>query len=133
MRSILRHIVLLALTLSVVMGSVGVALSKQLCQVTGLQPASASSLPETCCAAPENKESKDDCCQEHVAYQKLEPVPEQKLFHLQVPLLAPDIQLPDALKYASGINPHIRVYTYTNTSPPLHGRQLLHFLHTLIV
>lgn len=131
-KSILRHIMLLALTLSVLLGSFGVALSKQFCEITGVQSFEASSLPDSCCEDALDSKA-DDCCEEHVSYQKLEPVQGHKQYHVAVPFLAYITHTPSLPTYVVSINPQLDVYTFTNSSPPLYGRQLLHFLHTLIV
>lgn len=132
MRNTFRHTVLLALSLSVLLGSFGVALSSRFCEMTGLSPYAVAAQPDACCEHPEDGET-DDCCEKQVSYEKLEPVQEHKAFHLPQPLLAHNAALRPALPSLAGDAQVQRIYTYSDSSPPLYGRQLLHFLHTLIV
>ncbi|WP_092099295.1 HYC_CC_PP family protein [Pontibacter chinhatensis] len=132
MKNSFRHTVLLALSLSILLGSFGVALSTRFCEVTGLTPYAVAAQPDACCEHPEDGEV-DDCCEKQVSYEKLEPVQEHKAFHLPQPLLAHSAALRPALPFLAAEAPSQRVYTYSDSSPPLYGRRLLHFLQTLIV
>lgn len=132
MRNTFRHTVLLALSLSVLLGSFGVALSSRFCEVTGLSPYAVAAQPDACFEHPEDGET-DDCCEKQVSYEKLEPVQEHKAFHLPQPLLSQSAALRPALPFLAGEATFQRIYTYSDSSPPLYGRQLLHFLQTLIV
>ncbi|WP_108211811.1 HYC_CC_PP family protein [Pontibacter mucosus] len=132
MRNTFRHTVLLALSLSVLLGSFGVALSSRFCEVTGLSPNAVAAQPDTCCEHPEDGET-DDCCEKQVSYEKLEPVQEHKAFHLPQPLLSQSAALRPVLHFLAGATTSQPIYTYSDSSPPLYGRQLLYFLHTLIV
>ena len=132
MRNTFRHTVLLALSLSVLLGSFGVALSSRFCEMTGLSPYAVAAQPDACCEHPVDGEA-DDCCEKQVSYEKLEPVQEHKAFRLPQPLLAHSASLRPAFPFLAGATTLPRIYTYSDSSPPLFGRQLLHFLHTLIV
>ncbi|WP_438804758.1 HYC_CC_PP family protein [Pontibacter akesuensis] len=130
MRYTHRHIAVLLLAFSVLLGSVGVALSETICRMAGTDTRIAASA-DACCSKPRQAEEKDSCCEKEVSYDKLEPVAAQKQHTLLVPVffLTPlKPLLPQQIIAAEA-----KVYTYTDSSPPLHGRNLLHRIQVLIV
>ncbi|WP_222621690.1 HYC_CC_PP family protein [Pontibacter cellulosilyticus] len=134
MKNILRHSVLSLLILSILLGSVGVAFSEQFCLMAGVRASELNEVADECCEQEKtaNKEA-DDCCDEAVQYEKLEPVSSQKAFNLQLPVYFPNQLKPFLTKQAASQAAEQLVYTYTDSSPPLYGRKLLHKLHILIV
>ncbi|WP_276496535.1 HYC_CC_PP family protein [Pontibacter litorisediminis] len=132
MRNTFRHSAILLLALSILLGSFGVALTQQLCQLASIQ--STTAVADQCCDKSDLPDTgKASCCEEHVAYHKLEPVSTPKEFSLQVPALAFTPPTPFVAVYQASQQTQQAVLRYTNSSPPLYGRDLLHFLQLLIV
>ena len=135
----IRHTVTLLLTLSILLGSVGVALSEQLCLMTGLKMTAAQEQADDCCqksdpSGHKEKESKgEDCCTTSMSFEKLEPVSSIKGFTLELPVFFAIQFTPLFTTWAPAIATDQRILTYSDSSPPLYGRQLLHKLHILIV
>ncbi|WP_148561774.1 HYC_CC_PP family protein [Pontibacter korlensis] len=122
------------LSLSILLGSFGVALSQQLCRLASIKSTTTMAVADECCDKPASSNTaKDDCCEEHVAYHKLEPVSTPKEYGLQIPALAFSAPTPFIPVYQVNQQTQQAVLSYTNSSPPLYGRHLLHFLHVLIV
>ncbi|PVY41149.1 hypothetical protein C8E01_10574 [Pontibacter virosus] len=121
------------------MGSFGVALSEQLCLMTGLKMTAAQEQADGCCQAPdtqdnqEQKAAEDDCCTTELSFEKLEPVSSIKSLSLEVPVFFAAAFTPLFTTWAPAVATDQRILTYSDSSPPLYGRQLLHSLHILIV
>jgi hypothetical protein len=133
MKSTLRHTVPLLLALCVLLGSVGIALSEQLCLITGMKKADSLALEDGCCQEKGPATEEDTCCTEEVSFTNLETASSQKITDLT--LLA---FFQSAVKLSSKAKPEAlatdqRILTYSDTSPPLYGRGLLHRFHVLIV
>ncbi|GAB3204495.1 hypothetical protein ABID22_002556 [Pontibacter aydingkolensis] len=122
------------LTLSILLGSVGVAFSEQFCLMAGIKTSALSTEADDCCEEGSDKGAQtDECCAVKVLYEKLEPISSLKAFNLQLP-----VYFQQHIKLFVPIQAHHdaieeRIYTYSDSSPPLYGRRLLHQLHTLIV
>ena len=86
-----------------------------------------------CTGEDEAEENADDCCDEAIEYEKLEPVAALKGFNLQLPAYFPNLLKTYAPVHAVNQAATQRIYTYTDSSPPVYGRTLLYRLHTLIV
>ncbi|MEJ8801723.1 HYC_CC_PP family protein [Pontibacter sp. H249] len=134
MKSIIRLSILTLLTLCILTGSVGVAFSEQICLMAGIKTSALAEETDDCCkkeTAPEK--DTDSCCAVKVLYEKLEPVSSNKVFSLQLPVYLPHHIQPFVLRQAIFKASEERIYTYSDSSPPVYGRKLLHQLHTLIV
>lgn len=130
----IRHTVLLLLTLSILLGSVGVALSGQLCLMTGIRESGTGKSMDHCCDDPVSQaDDKDGCCTVALSFEKLEPVSSIKGFTLELPAICAINFTPLFSTWAPAIATDQRILTYSDSSPPLYGRQLLHSLHILIV
>jgi hypothetical protein len=130
----LRHTVTLLLTLSILLGSVGVALSEQLCLMTGLKMPAAQELADGCCQKPEAQDAgEEDCCITKLSFEKLEPISFLKSLSPEPPLFFAIAFTPLFTTWAPYALVDQRILTYSDNSPPLYGRHLLHSLHTLIV
>jgi len=136
MRGKLRHIVVLAMAFSVLTGSVGMAATQRFCAMLGMaaSPAAADKMEKMgCCSKREKpgcpdspKLEKKNCCSVSTTYNKLEV--ESALKFSKVELLA----LPAAIANPFPLPPvAFTVSTastwpfYSDTSPPLGGRDLL--------
>ncbi|WP_461489278.1 hypothetical protein, partial [Pontibacter sp. HJ8] len=128
-----RHTVTLLLTLSILLGSVGVALSEQLCRITGLKESVMQKQPDGCCQEPASGSEEDDCCTTKLSFEKLEPVSSLKIFQLEAPVLFAVALKPLLLPGPTATTTDHRLLAYSDSAPPLYGRSLLHRLHTLIV
>lgn len=135
----IRHTVTLLLTLSILLGSFGVALSEQLCLMTGLKMTAAQEQATGCCQAPDaqehedDKTAEDDCCTTALSFEKLEPVSSIKVLSLEVPVFFGLAFTPLFATWSATVATDQRILTYADSSPPRYGRHLLHSLHTLIV
>ncbi|WP_299820943.1 hypothetical protein [uncultured Pontibacter sp.] len=125
---------MLLLTLSILLGSVGVAFSEQFCLMAGIKTTALAQDMDECCKKPSDPDADtDDCCTERVAFEKLEPVSSLKVFNLQLPVYFPHhIKLFTPQQAVLQASAQL-VYTYSDSSPPIYGRKLLHQLHTLLV
>lgn len=130
----IRHTVTLLLTLSILLGSFGVALSEQLCLMTGLKMPAAQEQADGCCqeADPQEAES-DDCCTTELSFEKLEPVSSIKVFNLEAPVFFAAAFTPLFTTWTPATATDLRILSYSDSSPPLYGINLLHRLHILIV
>jgi hypothetical protein len=130
----IRHTVTLLLILSILLGSFGVALSEQLCLMTGLKMSAMQEQADGCCQEPDTQEAaEDDCCTTELSFEKLEPVSSIKVFNLDAPVYFALSFTPLFTTWAPATALDPRVLTYSDSSPPLYGINLLHRLHILIV
>jgi hypothetical protein len=130
----IRHTVTLLLTLSILLGSFGVALSEQLCLMTGLKMSAAQEQADSCCQKPEAKDAEEeDCCTTKLSFEKLEPVSFLKSLSPESPLFFAVGFIPLFTTWSPHTAVDHRILTYSDSSPPLFGRHLLYSLHTLIV
>ncbi|WP_299707260.1 hypothetical protein [uncultured Pontibacter sp.] len=122
------------LTLSILLGSFGVALSEQLCLMTGLKSSAVLEEMDGCCQETDPQEAEtDDCCTTALSFEKLEPVSSLKSLSLEVPVFFAVAFTPLFTTWAPAIAVDQRILTYSDSSPPLYGINLLHRLHILIV
>ncbi|PKV76344.1 HYC_CC_PP family protein [Pontibacter ramchanderi] len=139
MNQTIRHTVTLLLTLSILLGSFGVALSEQLCLMTGLRMSATQEQTDGCCAKPdaqahdEQESDEDDCCTTELSFEKLEPVSSIKSLSLEIPVFVAVAFTPLFTTWSPAIATDQRILTYSDSSPPLFGIELLHRLHILIV
>ncbi|SIR22055.1 hypothetical protein SAMN05421545_2764 [Pontibacter lucknowensis] len=130
----IRHTVILLLTLSILLGSFGVALSEQLCLMTGLKMSAAQEQTDGCCQESDTQETtEDDCCTTALSFEKLEPVSSIKSLSLEIPVFVAVAFTPLFTTWSPAIATDQRILTYSDSSPPLFGIELLHRLHILIV
>nr|WP_256488653.1 hypothetical protein [Pontibacter sp. HSC-36F09] len=117
------------------LGSFGVALSEQLC----LRMTTPQEQDGSCCQKPgtqkhnEQQGDEDDCCTTALSFEKLEPVSSLKGFTLELPVFFKVNFTPLFATWSPAVATDQRILTYSDSSPPLYGRQLLHSLHILIV
>lgn len=144
MRPTYRHILLLLLAFSVLTGSVGIAATQRFCAMMGMEisPDKADKPEETgCCkkeAAPKkscqeaaSQVAKEDCCSTSTTYHKLDnltvKLTDKVVFYSIQPALVSSFLVPPTVALeASSSWP-----SFTDTSPPLAGRDLLTRLHIL--
>lgn len=132
-KSMLRHTLPLLLALCVLLGSVGIALSEQLCLMTGLRTVEMLVHDDGCCESGKAANEEDSCCTEDVTFAKLETVSSQKALVLTLPVFFYEAVKP---VFSGGLNSlpaDQRLLTYADSSPPLYGRRLLHLLQVLII
>jgi hypothetical protein len=130
----IRHTVTLLLTLCILLGSVGVALSEQLCLMTGMREYGAEKQMDACCDNPvPQTDDEEGCCTVALSFEKLEPVSSLKVFQLEAPVFFAVPFTPLFTTWSLSVATDQRVFTYADSSPPLYGRSLLHRLHILIV
>ncbi|MBC5775015.1 hypothetical protein H8S95_13140 [Pontibacter sp. KCTC 32443] len=134
MINLIRHSVLLLLTLSIALGSVGVAIGQQLCQMVMV---GSHEVPEKemagCCSESESSDSEDDCCTLEVTYKKLDLVSTAMVDVLKKVYLAYTAIIPQPA-YELPVPAIIQaVLTFSDSSPPLSGRKILLLKRTLLV
>jgi hypothetical protein len=134
-----QRFVLIFLCVSILGGSVGVAMPEQFCLMLGLTGnvlTAKANLPAGCCAASDHHSDQppaeeDDCCGVEVNHLKLEPVSTYKShgfdLALAPPVLLPFSELPAYLMYLHAKE----LLLYADSSPPLYGRGLLGSIHIL--
>jgi hypothetical protein len=132
-KAIIRHTFVLFLTLCIWLGSVGMAFSETLCNMVAFRPAEEQTQPDSCCQKAAAGSEADDCCTKELTFEKLEPVSAQKTFQLTTPVFFPLIA--PAYKSYRIADRSARQLTLScsDNSPPRAGRQLLHFIHILII
>ena len=132
-KSMLRHTVPLLLSLCILLGSVGVALSEQLCQMTGLKKAEVLAQNDACCENGKAASEEDSCCTEEVTFAKLETVSSQKALAIALPVFFYTEAKPAFNGLQNNLATDKRLLTYSDSSPPLYGRELLNRLQVLII
>jgi hypothetical protein len=123
----------------VVVGWVGVCLWVVLWVLCGLVMLSYEHKTDPCqshgepdCKKPSDKPvAKKKCCEFKLDQQKLEQAAQQKLTQFAFVWIAPESTFP--LVFPTVLITQQEVLTYTNSSPPLYGKQLLYSLHVLRV
>ncbi|HEY4650628.1 MAG TPA: hypothetical protein VIG72_04395 [Pontibacter sp.] len=134
MKSQLRHITLLLLALSIALGSVGIALGQQLCQMAMLSSTSKPAQEmKGCCSKSERSDTADDCCTLKVTHKKLDVVSTTKADLLQKVYLAAPAIFPAPAYFLPVPVPTKQVLSYSDSSPPLSGRDILLQKHILRV
>lgn len=132
-KSILRHTVPLLLSLCVLLGSAGIALSEQLCLITGLKRVEMLTHNDGCCESGEAANEEDSCCKEEVTFAKLETVSSQKALAIALPVFFYAEEKPAFTGLFNHTVTDHRLLTYSDSSPPLYGRRLLHRLQVLLI
>ncbi|WP_210490711.1 hypothetical protein [Rufibacter aurantiacus] len=144
MRGKLRHIVLLAVAFCLLTGSIGVAATHRFCAMLGMSPIEEIGLQSggmECCAAEKKSSCQDEvtkveqqsCCSSSVTYHKLDIPSTLKFSKVELLALMPVLTTSFLMPPVSTA-PAIGSWAfYSDSSPPLAGRELLHRLHTLIV
>jgi len=132
-RKTTSHIVLILLTLCILLSSTGVALSEQLCRMAGMEKAAAKKEMTGCCKKPAPEADEDACCTVKLSFEKLEPVSSLKTFQLELPVFFAHLPTPIIFRWDDRLTTDQRIFTYSDSSPPLYGRNLLHRIHILIV
>ncbi|WP_237144119.1 HYC_CC_PP family protein [Pontibacter pamirensis] len=132
-KTTLRHTVPLLLAFCVMLGSVGIALSEQLCLMTGLRKVEALAHTDGCCEGEKAANEEDSCCTEEVTFAKLETVSSQKALAIALPVFLYEEVTPVFSGLFSSLPTDLRPLTYSDSSPPLYGRKLLHLLQVLII
>ncbi|GAB3526789.1 hypothetical protein GCM10027443_02440 [Pontibacter brevis] len=115
------------------LGSVGIALSEQLCLMTGLKKVEALAHADSCCGDEQPATEEDGCCTEEVSFAKLETVSSQKTMAIAVPVFFYSEVKPVYTSWLSSLPTDQRLLTYSDSSPPLYGRQLLHRFRLLLI
>ena len=127
------------LSLAVLLGSVGLTVSEHICLISGKVMLSYEQKEDPCkahgetdCKKPAEKPvAKKKCCEFKLDQHKLELAAQQKLTQFAFVWIAPESTFP--LVFPSVLITQQEVLTYTNSSPPLYGKQLLYSLHVLRV
>ena len=144
MKFLYRHISL-TIILSILLSSVGVALPRHICLMTGIVQETPTAKVTDCCQkktvcteseADLEKVSNenDSCCALSVEHEKLNPEASLKGFSLNFLALSPAL-LPvfPAYLFAPVAATQQEILTYSDSSPPLYGRSLLRKIQILIV
>jgi hypothetical protein len=143
MTNLYRHISL-TLALSILLSSVGIALPRHICLMTGIVQKAPAASEESCCrkkaACDEEtvkikKTSEEDaCCALSVEHEKLNPEASLKGSSVQFQALSPAL-LPvlQACWQAPLQTTQQEILTYSDSSPPLYGRSLLTQIQILII
>ncbi|MEJ8755817.1 hypothetical protein WG947_02315 [Pontibacter sp. H259] len=134
MKNLIRHIVLLVLALSIALGSVGIALGQQLCQMVMV---GSTATPEKemsgCCSESDSSDSEDDCCTLKVTYKKLDLVTTAKAEITKKAFEFTPFIVPQPLQFIPVKATAQTILTYSDSSPPLSGRDILLVKGTLQV
>ncbi|KAA3437540.1 hypothetical protein [Rufibacter hautae] len=144
MRGKLRHIVLLVVAFCLLTGSIGVAATHRFCAMLGMsqmEEAGLKSDGSDCCAAEKKsscpaevtKVDQQSCCSFSVTYHKLDIPSILKFSKVELLAISPMLTTSFLVPPVATV-PVIGSWAfYSDSSPPLAGRELLHRLHTLIV
>ncbi|QHL86904.1 hypothetical protein GU926_05410 [Nibribacter ruber] len=144
MRPSYRHIILLLLAFSVLTGSVGIAATQRFCAMMGMELPAAKAekmkemdcckkkaQPKKSCQEAAAQVDKKECCSSSTTYHKLDnlalKLSDKVVFYaLQPALVSSFLTPPTTAVIISSSWP-----SFTDTSPPLTGRDLLTRLHIL--
>ena len=140
MRGKLSHLVLLLLVFSLLTGSVGTAATQRFCAMLSIAQGSDQKMEDMgCCSekatdpCPEEAPRfiKKPCCSFSTTHQKLEVVSATPISKVQFPVVLP-FQARSFLQHISQASATLVAWPlYSDSSPPLAGRQLLQRLHIL--
>ncbi|MBA9076408.1 hypothetical protein [Rufibacter quisquiliarum] len=149
MRTKTRHIVLLLLVFSLLTGSVGVAGTQRFCAMLGMaipSSAAAKKMEKMGCCSKKKKApacpkpdkapkttsvSKKACCSEATTYQKLDVETSLKFSKVEFLAIAPALTSTFLLPPVTLATEANSWPLYSDSSPPLAGKDLLHRLHIL--
>ena len=144
MRPTYRHIILLLLAFSVLTGSVGIAATQRFCAFMGMEMSSVKKgktekagcchkkeTPQQACQETAAQVDEKQCCFSSTSYHKLDNLAvksgDKFAFYALQPALVSSFLMPPTVALASAWSWPI----FTDTSPPLAGRDLLTRLHIL--
>jgi len=139
MKSLLKRSVCLWLSLLVLLGSVGLTVSEHICLTSGKVLLSYQQKEDPCakhaksaCEKPAPELAfKKKCCEFKLDQHKLEQAAHQKLTHFAFTWITPQSTFSPV--FPTVLQTEQQVLTYTNSSPPLYGKDLLYSLHLLRV
>jgi len=134
MKNLIRHTVLLVLALTIALGSVGIALGQQLCQMVMVGNAKAPEKEMSgCCTDSDSSDDEDDCCTLKVTYKKLDLVTTAKAELTKKVVEFTPFIVPQPLQFIPAKATAQTILTYSDSSPPLSGREILLVKRTLQV
>ncbi|RNI27107.1 hypothetical protein EFA69_13100 [Rufibacter immobilis] len=140
-----RNIVLLLLVFSLLTGSVGMAATQRFCAMLGMdsKPAASKEMKAMGCCTKKQKPTscpeaaakveKQKCCSVSTTHHKLDVQSALKFDKVEVLTLQPMLVSSFLLPQISATAQSSTWPLYTDTSPPLAGKDLLHRLHILII
>ena len=139
MKSLLKRSVCLWLSLVVLLGSVGLTVSEHICLTSGKILLSFQQKEDPCtkhaksdCEKPSSELAfKKKCCEFKLDQHKLEQAAQQKLTQFAFVWVLPQSTFLPV--FPTVLQTEQQVLTYTNSSPPLYGKDLLYSLHLLRV
>jgi hypothetical protein len=139
MKTLLKKSVCLWLSLAVLFSSVGLTVSEHICLTSGKVLLSYQQKEDPCakhaksdCEKPEAKVVvKKKCCEFKLDQHKLELASQVKLTQFSFTWVAPQITFSPV--FPTVFQTEEAVLHYTNSSPPLYGKNLLYSLHILRV
>ena len=139
MKTLLKRSVCLWLSLAVLIGSVGLTVSEHICLTSGKVLLSFHQKEDPCtkhgktdCEKPGSEPVvKKKCCEFKLDQHKLELASQVKFKQLSFVWHAPQFNF--APVYATVFQTQQATLQYTNSSPPLYGKDLLFSLHLLRV
>lgn len=125
MKGNIKNTLTLLLMCSILLGSVGIAFQKRLCELSGIVVTSLSDSEMTCCVANYNSTFKaDSCCKTELDLAQLAPVDLVKKFTLRlVAIMAPTVHVSPAF-----FSKKEQFFAFSDTSPPNYSYRLLHFI-----
>lgn len=139
MKTLFKRSLALWLSFAVLLGSVGLTVSEHICLTSGKVLLSYQQKEDPCskhaksdCEKPTPELAlKKKCCAFKLDQHKLEQAAQQKLTQFTFTWIAPEITFSPV--FPSVLQTEQAVYQYTNSSPPLYGKDLLYSLHILRV
>jgi len=140
MKTLLNRSVSLWLSLAVLLGSVGLTVSQHICLTSGKVMISFEQKEDPClkghgqtdCEIPDGQLTfKKKCCEFKLDQHKLEQAAQQKLKQFAFVWIAPETTFLPV--FPTVLQTQQEVLTYSNSSPPLYGKDLLYSLHILRV
>ena len=139
MKTLLKRSVALWLSFAVLLGSVGLTVSQHICLTSGKVMLSYQQKEDPCtkhaksdCEKPgAGLAFKKKCCEFKLDQHKLEQAAQQKFAQFTFVWIAPDLTFSPV--FPTVLRTEQQVLTYSNSSPPLYGKDLLYSLHILRV
>lgn len=140
----LKHIAVLAMAFSILTGSVGMAATERFCAMFGVTldgPAQAKMEKMGCCSKEEKpgcpvklKMDKKKCCSISTTYEKLDVESSLKFSKVEFVSLPAVLANPFPLPLVARTTPTSDNWPfYSDTSPPLAGRDLLNHIQVLTI
>jgi hypothetical protein len=139
MKTLLKRSVVLWLSLAVLLSSVGLTVSEHICLISGKVMLSYEHKEDPCTKhektdcknAGQEQLIKKKCCEFKLDQHKLELAAQVKLTQFSFAWVAQPVTF--SLLFPTVLQPEQEVLQYTNSSPPLYGKNLLYSLHVLRV